>query len=195
MKRFIKSKKGIALLATLVVAAAAAIGAYAYFTSTGTGTGSATVGSASNWVVGETSHTGGPLYPDPAPGGTNIVTENYSINNPGAGNQNLNSLTISVANSDGTTWKLCAGETPSTSTFDVSGNCTNGNFVGEAPCTKADISLGGNSAGSDYSDTTDLGDYTAGQTGSNNIAVELIDNGNPQDNCQGATVPLYYSAN
>lgn len=39
MKRF-KSKKGLALLATLIVIAAAAIGAYAYFTSTGSGTGS-----------------------------------------------------------------------------------------------------------------------------------------------------------
>ena len=37
MKRFIKSKKGIALLATLVVAAAAAVGAYAYLTSNGSG--------------------------------------------------------------------------------------------------------------------------------------------------------------
>ena len=37
MKRFIKSKKGIALLATLVVAAVAAVGAYAYFTNNGLG--------------------------------------------------------------------------------------------------------------------------------------------------------------
>lgn len=44
MKRFIKSKKGIALLATLVVAAAAAVGAYAYLTSAGSGSGTAQVG-------------------------------------------------------------------------------------------------------------------------------------------------------
>ena len=41
MKRFIKSKKGIALLATLAALAIAG-GAYAYFTSTGSGQGSAT---------------------------------------------------------------------------------------------------------------------------------------------------------
>jgi putative ABC transport system permease protein len=42
--KVIKSKKGIALLAALIVAVAAAIGAYAYFTTTGSGTGSAAVG-------------------------------------------------------------------------------------------------------------------------------------------------------
>jgi len=40
VKRF-KSKKGVALLATVVVAVAAAVAAYAYFTGTGTGAGSA----------------------------------------------------------------------------------------------------------------------------------------------------------
>ena len=40
MKRFIRSKKGIALL-TLVVAAVAAVAAWAYFTGSGSGTGSA----------------------------------------------------------------------------------------------------------------------------------------------------------
>ena len=34
--KLIKSKKGIALLGVLVIAAISAIGAYAYFTSTGT---------------------------------------------------------------------------------------------------------------------------------------------------------------
>jgi hypothetical protein len=46
MKRFIKSKKGMSLLATLVVAAAAAIAAWAYFTGNGTGTGSAQTATA-----------------------------------------------------------------------------------------------------------------------------------------------------
>ena len=54
MKRFIKSKKGLVLLATLVVAAAASVGAYAYLTTGGSGTGSATDGSTTNnLVIGE----------------------------------------------------------------------------------------------------------------------------------------------
>lgn len=51
MKRFIKSKKGVALLATLVVAAAAAIAAYAYFSGNGTGTGSAQTATAANLSI------------------------------------------------------------------------------------------------------------------------------------------------
>jgi hypothetical protein len=49
--KFIKSKKGLVLLATLAVAAAAAIGGYAYFSASGSGTGTATVGSAVNQIV------------------------------------------------------------------------------------------------------------------------------------------------
>ena len=37
--KFIKSKKGLALLAVLAVAVVAAVGAYAYFSSTGHGSG------------------------------------------------------------------------------------------------------------------------------------------------------------
>jgi hypothetical protein len=47
MKRFIRSKKGIALV-TLAVAAVAAVGAWAYFTGSGTGTGSAQTATAAS---------------------------------------------------------------------------------------------------------------------------------------------------
>ncbi len=194
MKGFIKSKKGIALLATLVVAAAAAIGAYAYFSSSGTGTGSATVGSSTAFVVTETMQSGGPLYPDPSIGGANIQTNTYTVHNPSAGNQQLNQVVISILNGDTTAWVLCHGETPSTSTVDGSGNCTNGDFVGEHACTKADFSVGGQTAGSSYTDTSQAGDLTAGQTVTSSVTVEMIDNLAAQDNCQGAAVPLYYSA-
>ncbi len=48
---FIKSKKGLALLATLVVAAVAAIGGYAYFTASGSGTGSGVVGHSADTIT------------------------------------------------------------------------------------------------------------------------------------------------
>jgi hypothetical protein len=175
--KFIKSKKGLALLATLAVAAFAAVGAYAYFTSTGTGTGSASVGTATNWVVGQTGVTsGGPLYPDAAIGGANIQTNAYHVKNAGSGSQALAKVDISVATSTGGVWTAQADTT-------------------KPACTKADFSIDGSAVGVTHTDTALAGDFTASQdktTGS--VTVEMIDNGLNQDNCQGVTVPLYFSA-
>jgi len=76
--KFIKSKKGLVLLATLVVAAAAAIGGYAYFTSTGAGQGSASVGSSG--AITLTSNAVSGLYPG---GAAKTVTLNVFNNNAG----------------------------------------------------------------------------------------------------------------
>jgi hypothetical protein len=176
MKRFIKSKKGLALLATLVVAAAGAVAGYAYFTSTGTGTGSATVGSAAAWSIGQNgTASGGPLYPDPSIGSGHIQTTPWTVVNNGQGNQNLNAVTIRIADSIGGAWSARAN-------------------TALPACTKSDFSVGGQSVGSDYTPTAQLGDFTSGQTKSTNVLVQMIDNGATQDNCQGVTVPLYFSA-
>jgi hypothetical protein len=86
---FLKSKKGVAVLAMLVVAAVAAFGAYAYFTATGSGSGSATVGSSSNIQL-----SGSPvasLYPGGADAPVTV-----SIHNPGSGNQYVGTVSGSV---------------------------------------------------------------------------------------------------
>jgi hypothetical protein len=174
--KVIKSKKGIALLAALVVAIAAAVGAYAYFTSTGTGTGSASVGSATNWVVGQTGSTGGALYPDAAIGGANVQTKSYHVKNAGSGSQSLSQVVISIANADGSVWSSQADPL-------------------KPACKASDFSVGGEAVGASHTDTALAGDFTAGQdktTGS--VTVEMIDNNANQDNCQGVTVPLYFSA-
>ena len=183
--KFIKSKKGLALLAVLVVAAAGAIAGYAYFTSTGNGTGSATVGTASNWTVGESAAqiaaaTGGPLYPDASIGtgaGHNVLSTAYTVTNPGSGSQNLTSVTVKVANSDGSAWS------------------SQTNALKPA-CTAADFSVGGAAVGATWTDpsATLYGTYTAGSSRNSSVTVEMIDNGANQDNCQGVTVPLYFSA-
>jgi hypothetical protein len=169
--KFIKSKKGIALLAALVVAVVAAVGAYAYFTSTGTGTGSASVGSATNWVVGQTGSAGGALYPDAAIGGANIQTKSYHVKNAGSGSQSLSQVVISIKNADGSAWS-------------------------SGTCNASDFSVGGEAVGASHTDTALAGDFIAGQdktTGS--VTVEMIDNGANQNDCQGLTnVPLYFSA-
>jgi hypothetical protein len=174
MRRFTKKRLigALSLIAVLAVAGAA----YAYFTSTGTGTGSATVGSATNWTVGETgTPTGGPLYPDAAIGGANIQTDKYTVTNAGKGSQNLTQVVVSIANANGSAW--------STQTNPA-----------KPACTASSFSVGGAAIGTPWTDTSLAGDYAAGASKSGTVTVEMIDNNANQDNCQGVTVPIYFSA-
>ncbi|MBA3842782.1 MAG: hypothetical protein H0X39_09215 [Actinobacteria bacterium] len=77
--KLIKSKKGFALLAALVVVAISAIGAYAYWTTTGAGTGSASNATSNGTIV---LHGIAPtqLYP----GGSSSVS--FTADNAGASN-------------------------------------------------------------------------------------------------------------
>ena len=174
--KLIKSKKGLALLAVLAIVAISAVGAYAYFTSSGNGTGSATVGTSSPWTVGESgTPTGGPLYPDASIGGANIQTDGYTVTNPSAGNQSLNKVVISVATSTGGVWTAQANAL-------------------KPACTASDFSVEGQPVGSAWTDLSLAQDFLAGASHSASVTVEMIDNGANQDNCQGVTVPLYFSA-
>src|SRR5207248_4447657 len=118
--KFIKSKKALALLATLAVAVAASVGAYAYFSSTGHGSATATVGQSSAFSVNTGALAGGPLTP--AGGSGTYETATYTVHNPSTGSQNLNQVVISVAGTDGTTGDPTV--------FDIVGppDCTKGNF-------------------------------------------------------------------
>jgi hypothetical protein len=170
------TKKRVAAGVSAVAALALAAGAYAYFTSTGTGTGTASVGSATSWTVGETgTPTGGPLYPDAAIGGANVQTDSYTVTNGGHGSQFLKQVVISVAKSDGSAWSSQADTT-------------------KPACTASDFSVGGQAVGSSWTDTSQSADYIAGHSQTGTVTVEMIDNGHNQDNCQGVTVPLYFSA-
>jgi hypothetical protein len=169
MKKFLTSKKGIVLLATSVAAVVAAMGAYAYFTSTGSGTGNATVGTDSSWAVGQTGLAGGPLYPDAAIGTGNIETATYTVKNPSAGNQLLTDVKVKVANADGTPW--------------TSGTCN-----------ASDFSVGGAAVGATYTDSDSAGDFLAGQTKTDTVTVQMIDNNANQNDCRTLSVPLYFFA-
>lgn len=87
MAKFLTSKKGLALFATLI-AVATAIGAYAYFTSTGSGSGSASVGTAADnlTVTGTASDD---LYP----GGPGVEVD-FTAGNPSNFNQKLSSISL-----------------------------------------------------------------------------------------------------
>ncbi len=185
MKHFIKSKKGLILLATLVVAAAAAVGAYAYFTSSGhDGNASATVGHSTAFTFTFTDATGGPMYP----GDTSLAareSETYKVNNPSTGNQKLNQVAISVANSDGSPWAS------STTNFPLEDACDASDF---------ELSLNGTSgwtsAATGVTDTTIAADLAGGaSSATHTVYIRMASSGDGQDNCQNlATVPLYYSA-
>ena len=171
MKRFIKSKKGLALLATLVVAAAGAVAGYAYFTSTGNGSGSASVGAAGTWAVSADTLKG-TLYPDPTIGtGGNHATVNYSVTNSGTGDQELNSVAISIP-----------------STWTVTGT--------QGGCNASDFSLDGAAVGSAVTDTYGGAgnDLHSGASTGGHVDVEMIDNGSNQNDCQNVTVPISFSA-
>jgi hypothetical protein len=89
--KFIKSKKGFVLLATLAVAVAAAVGAYAYWTTGGTGTGSATAGSTTDVSVYQTSTPSGTLYPG---GPADALSGDFT--NPNPNTVHLASVTAAV---------------------------------------------------------------------------------------------------
>jgi hypothetical protein len=95
MKKFLTSKKGIALLATMIAAIAAAVGAYAYFTNSGSGTGTASVGTSSH--IDLSSDPVSTLYP----GGADVPVT-VDISNPGSGAQYVGTISGSVDTYDPT---------------------------------------------------------------------------------------------
>lgn len=163
-----RSKKAWVLVATGAIAGVmAAIGAYAYFTSTGSGSGSATVGTATSWTVSVAHVSGGPLYP-----GAGTENKTYTVTNAGSGNQQLNQVTMRVANADGSAW--------------ASGTCT-----------KDDFSVDGAAAGATATDTYGLpGHNYAGGAGTGAVAftVQMVETGSDQNDCQGTTPPILVSA-
>jgi hypothetical protein len=131
--KVIKSKKGLALLAVLVVAAAAAIGGYAYFTSSGSGTGSAAVGTSSALTITQTNTISGVL-PDGA-----AHTVAYSIANTSTAAQNLGAVTVSniaVDSAHATAGCLAswfAANAPSSAVGTIAGSTTYNSNSGTQP--------------------------------------------------------------
>jgi len=162
-----KSKKFITLVVGIAAAAALAVGAYAYFTSTGTGSDTVTAGSSTTWQVTTGTHSGGPLTPG---GGSGTwVTIPYTVTNNSTGYQKLQSVAISVANADGTTWSSVVG------------------------CTKADFTVDAAAAGATATDTPNV-DLAPNGTYTGSITLKMVDSGSNQDGCKNAIVPLYLSA-
>jgi hypothetical protein len=94
MKKILKSKKGIALLATMVAAVAAAVGAYAYWTTTGAGTGTVANASANGTLVLHADWAADALYP----GGSQDVT--FTADNAGDSNLYVGTITTDSITTD-----------------------------------------------------------------------------------------------
>jgi hypothetical protein len=171
MKKFLKSKKGLALLAALVVAVAASVGAYAYFTSTGTGSGSASVGNSTNDIVVSSSTTGD-MYPLALAPAANTT---ISVKNNGSGQQYVDTVYLDTTFGGGT------GITNSKNTADGgSGTCNDSWFEFDT----SPVSIGQNvAAGATYTPA------------SPNATLWLKDNGSDQSACEGATVTVHYLSN
>jgi hypothetical protein len=183
-----RTKKIVAISATVALTLGIAGTAFAYFTSTGSGTGQGAVGSATVWGVSSVT-TGGPMYPGvgvvPANSGAGpgIERVTVTVKNNGSGYQELNGFDISIANSDGSTWAPAASP-----------------YITEAACTAADFTFGqwnGMQPGTvtiGIGHSTDLAPGASYVWSNSVIDIAMVDNGTPQDNCQGVTVPLYITA-
>lgn len=171
MRRF--TRKRLVGVVSLIAVLAVAGAAYAYFTSTGNGAGSGTVGAATNWGVTSTT-SGGPLYPGISAADQTV---HVTIKNNGSGAQELNTFTISVAGSGGSTW------TSSTT-----------NYPSENACSAADFALGGQAGSGSYTVSGIADDLAPGASYNTTVNLHMLDTGVPQDNCQNVTAPLYISA-
>jgi hypothetical protein len=134
--KLIKSKKGFALLAALVVVAVGAIGGYAYWTQGGSGNGSATTGTTTAITVNQTSVSAATLYP-----GGPAEDLSGDFDNPNPGGVVISSVTAVVS-----------------SVTPLPGNTFVGN--GKPNCTAADYSIGGSAAGSTVPPGNSVGAWT-----------------------------------
>lgn len=160
MFRKVVTKKRALVLGVVAALAVAGI-AIAYFTSTGSGTGSATVGSATAFKVTVSAATGGPLYP-----GSGSESLAYSVKNEGAGAQNVNSTSATVASDEA--GDITQGGEP------VEG-CKASWFTA-TDTSPAPVNLKG------------------GESASGSVEVTMQDSGSNQDACQGASPDITVSA-
>jgi hypothetical protein len=178
MKRFMKSKKGIALLVTLVVVGASAFGAYAYFTSTGSGSGTATVGSAANDLT-LTATISSTLYP-----GHTYNLDNIRIANPETFAQAASSVSPDLVNGDAVTGVSVSGGT------NLHGGCSASwfHFYGDGTNADSTLSLSGAPVSIPASGHVDFAYASTG------AKVGMDETGGNQSDCEGATITFHLTS-
>jgi hypothetical protein len=175
MKRFIKSKKGLALLAALVVAIAASVGAYAYFSNGGTSTGTpATVGTVAADQLSAVFAPNGGSQPDLLPTAANSA------------NKVVDSFDVTVTNASEAALHV------SQIVYSVDPTWSSQSDNTKPACDASDFSVGGQPVSQSYTvaHDTDLAPASDGAAAShtyaNDVTLQMIDKTNQnQDNCQG----------
>jgi hypothetical protein len=178
--KFIKSKKAIVLLVTLVVAVAASIGAYAYFTTSGSGTGSGSVGTAGSWTVAPGTATGSAfLYP-----GSGSQSIAGTVTNNSHANQFLAQVTATIA----------APDTTGSPTGDLAHPCSASDFT-------LDASTGWVVAGDGQSATYAIGSDLAGDAPGpaasapwTALAFHMVNQAYNQNNCHSSVPKITFDA-
>jgi hypothetical protein len=165
MRRF-ATKRRVAALFSVIAVLAMAGAAFAYFTSSGGGSGTGSVGtSQSDIVVHQTSTVSNLL-----PGGPSEPLSG-TLENTGSSNEYVTAVTAAVTGvSGGQT--LAGHEACTAGMFQVTGTSTPGEDVKAGSSTL----VGG------------------GATSWSGLNVQLNDDGNNQDNCQGASITITYTA-
>ncbi|GEM_PF-2105573 len=180
--KFKLNKKSLLAGATIGVVIGLAITAAAYWTTSGQGSGSASVGTDTSWVVTSGAPSGGPLTPG---GPTETIA--YHVKNNSSGHQQLDTVTIQVATTVGTS----PTATP--------GVYTHGS--GTPACTKDDFAVGSAAAGATETQHPHV-DLAPGDTYDGSVTVTMIDRtdtvagdglGN-QNNCRNENPPLFFAA-
>ena len=173
--RLFRNKKvlGAVLVTGLMLAGAGS--AWAYFTTSGTGTGSATVGQSSALTVTSSAAIGDALLPA-AIGDSNAVIDTvpFTVVNEAEGVQAFNTLTIKVAEADGSPYSFT-------------------DAAGDPACTASDFSVNGGAAGATStvsglqtllpnSDGTTVTAAPAsnGDTYYGSLTIQLVENGADQ---------------
>jgi hypothetical protein len=173
MRQFVARRRAVVALSVVAVLAVAAA-AIAYFTSTGSGTGSGAVGSATNYTVTPNAFTGGPLFP-----GNGSEASTGTVTNGGSGTQHLNTLTATIAA------PTVAAGAP---TGDPAHPCSAADFT----LSSATWSVAANGQSATLTVGTDLApNNTFTWSG---LSISMLNAVYNQDNCQGATANITFTA-
>jgi hypothetical protein len=175
------TKKRVALLASLLVAAAAAVGAWAYFTANGSGSGTATVGTSSNLTLH--GSTTGTLYP-----GTTVPVS-FTVDNPSSGTQRLGTIYLAGV-------KACtgAGSSWGPSLNSGAGGCSSSGTE-QTTCESVDPGNASNANASnfymaDVVENQDLAGNASGAAATNSGTLKLNNLNSSQDSCKNANLYL-----
>ena len=170
--KVLKSKKGIALIVTLVVAAAAAFGAYAFFTTSASGGGQATSGAPVDPIAMYQSGSVTNLQPGAGSQSVEFSIPNTTGNGAGTGDVDFaNPVTIQI-------FSIYVGGVR-VDQNGGNGACNTDNFSVTQPTTApGEVDMGST--------------FTSSGTSGGSIA--MVENHTNQDACENATISLSFSA-